>query len=119
MLISKKFLICAAALAAAAWASAATAQPASCAEDDLRCRIAALEARVAQLESAPASQPQVVYEAPTESVNVRRTCRSDCHAEAAAICTERGFSGGRAEDWERPRSGPVVLTRAQCNRQTP
>lgn len=121
MRIYKEVILAALALGAAGWASLASAQPATCAEDDLRCRIAVLEARVAALENAPPAQasapPRVVYAAPTEIVNARRACRSDCRAEAAAVCSERGFAGGSAEDWERPRSGPVVLTRAECNRR--
>lgn len=120
MLIRHCFLALCAFAAAAFGATMAMAQSPACAPDDLRCRVERLEARLATLEAAPQQQssaPRVIYEAPTETVTVRRNCRTDCQAEAAAVCTERGFAGGRAEDWERPRTGPVALTRATCNRR--
>ncbi len=106
-------------IAGALLAATAGAQTPSCAPEDLACRVALLEARVAALEGrASAAAPRVVYEAPTQTIAARRVCRGTCEAEAEALCRERGFTGGRPEDWERPRSGPLTLTRATCDRPT-
>ncbi|MGE0830584.1 MAG: hypothetical protein AB7O04_14695 [Hyphomonadaceae bacterium] len=108
----------------------AAAQGPACAPADLACRIAALEARVAALEGAPrqaapeaapeattAPAPQVIYQSPTETIRAARACRTDCRAEAAELCASRGFAGGAPQDWERPRSGPVRMTSARCERR--
>ena len=116
-----KRLFAAAILASAALAAtsaSASAQTQACAEEDLRCRVTALEAQLNDLtrrlerprENGSASTPLATL------FTLRRPCRTDCASEAANACIERGFAAGRAEDWERPRSGPVTLTRVTCTR---
>jgi len=119
-----KRLFAAAALAGAAFVAAAMgslgaaqAQPA-CAEDDLRCRVTALEARVDDLINR-LERPNATGATSTPLAtmfNLRRACGANCAAEAIAECNERGFASGRPEDWERPRTGPVILTRITCTR---
>ena len=95
---------------------------ASCQPNDLACRVSALEARVTALEGAPhtataaaaAAPPRVVYVASSDLVSTNRACRTDCRAEATAFCTARGYNGGAPEAWDRPRTGPVMMTRARC-----
>lgn len=115
-----KRLFAAALLAAAAFAMIpdASAQTSVCAEDDLRCRVTELERRLDDLTNR-LERPSAtgVTSTPLATMfSLRRPCRTDCVPEATNACVERGFAGGRPEDWERPRSGPVLLTRIVCTR---
>jgi hypothetical protein len=112
-------------LAAGAWFGVANAQTGPCAEDDLKCRIAQLEARLDALEkrpapvaqSAPAATalpPGAVY-AP-EVFSLQRMCKVNCAEEALAECQKRGFAAGSVRNLDRPKTGPTVLTRISCKR---
>lgn len=104
--------------AALALSPGASAQSASCAQEDLACRVAALEARLDDLTNR-LERPNATGATSTPLATMftlRRPCRTNCEEEAAAACTERGFANGRAEDWERQRGGPVLLTRITCTR---
>lgn len=103
---------------AALAASGAQAQSTTCAEEDLRCRVTVLEQRLADLTNR-LERPNATGASSTPLAtmfSLRRPCRTNCEAEATNACVERGFAGGRPEDWERPRTGPVVLTRVTCTR---
>jgi hypothetical protein len=53
---------------------------------------------------------------PTEEVDMWVQCRSNCVAEAAETCVEKGFKGGRVKTFDRPRTGPIMLKKAICER---
>lgn len=114
-----KFRLAAAAIImAGAWCGLANAQGASCAEDDLKCRVAALEARLSALEARPAPQtalPPGVELAPL-IFSLHRTCKVNCVEEAAAECQKRGFSEGSVRNLDRPKTGATVLTRIACRK---
>ncbi len=114
-----KFRLAAAAIMmAGAWFGLANAQSASCAEDDLKCRVAALEARLAALETQPApfaALPPGAELAPA-IFTLHRTCKVNCVEEAAAECRKRGFADGGVRNLDRPKSGPTVLTRIACKK---
>lgn len=109
-------LAAAAVLMAGAWFGFAHAQSAACAEDDLKCRVAALEARLTALENKPApvaALPPGVEIAPS-IFSLHRTCKVSCVEEAVAECQKRGFAEGSVRNLDRPKSGPTVLTRIAC-----
>ena len=103
-------------LMAGAWFGLANAQGAACAEDDLKCRVAALEARLSALEAKPApvtALPSGVEIAPTV-FSLQRSCKVSCVEEAVAECQKRGFSDGEVRNRDRPKTGPTTLTRIAC-----
>ena len=113
-----KLRLAAAIVMAGAWFGLANAQGASCAEDDLKCRVAALEARLSALEAKPApvgALPSGVEIAPTV-FPIQRTCKVSCVEEAAAECQKRGFADGEVRNRDRPKTGPTVLTRIACRK---
>ncbi len=113
-----KYVLAAAGLLTTAFfAVGAGAQTTSCVEDDLKCRVAALEARLdamtGKVEAAQIAANQAAAAISTPFY-VHRFCKVSCTEEAVAECKTRGFAQGKAEDWERPKSGPVTLTRIMC-----
>lgn len=103
-------------LIAGAWFGLANAQGASCAEEDLKCRVAALEARLNALEAKPApvaALPSGVEIAPAV-FSLQRSCKVSCLEEAAAECRKRGFADGEVRNRDRPKTGPTILTRIAC-----
>jgi hypothetical protein len=109
-------LAAAAIIMVGAWCGFANAQGASCAEDDLKCRVAALEARLSALESQPvpvAALPSGVEIAPAV-FSLQRSCKVSCLEEAAAECRKRGFADGEVRNRDRPKTGPTILTRIAC-----
>lgn len=115
-------LLLAAAIAAGACFTAfgaAHAQPGACAEDDLKCRIAALERRLDDLTARQQQTDAKVAAAPPPApalFSLLRACHTNCEVEAVQECVKRGYSSGKPKDWERPRSGPVMMTRIACTR---
>ena len=99
--------------------SSAQAQNA-CAANDLPCRVAALETRLATLEGRQARtevQAEAIQRAQPNYLNVSRRCATNCQPEAQDVCVSRGFVSGTAEEWTRDRSGALMLTRATCRRE--
>jgi hypothetical protein len=112
-------LLAAAIAAGACFAASSHAQTEACAEDDLKCRIKVLEQRLDAMTQRQATTEAKVAAAPPPAPTVfslLRSCRTNCQEEAAAACAERGFPAGRAKDWDRPKTGPLVLTRIACSR---
>jgi hypothetical protein len=105
--------------------SAALAQSAGiCAKEDLQCRVTMLEARLdvlTQNAGAAGASNNVPTIAPggapvPTQYFVQRFCKVNCAAEAADECSKRGFAKGTPEDWDRPRSGAMTLTRVTCTK---
>lgn len=90
----------------------------TCAEDDLKCRIAQLEARVDALTGdmkTTQAKADTAAAAVSTKFTLRRSCAVNCLEEAQAECEKRGFASGKMKEMERQRSGPTMLTRIACS----
>ncbi|MET0544899.1 MAG: hypothetical protein ABWZ40_01185 [Caulobacterales bacterium] len=113
----KPTLLAAGLFAAALLSGAAQAQTGACAEDDLKCRITQLEARVDAMTGdlkTTQAKADTAAAAVSTKFTVRRSCAVSCVEEAQAECVKRGFADGSVKDMERQRSGPTLLTRVSC-----
>jgi hypothetical protein len=98
----------------------AGAQEGACAPDDVKCRLATLEARVGALEGKQSkievrqAQAEAANDEPANLIKSYALCRSNCQEEADALCKAKGYAGGRAKTFERPKTGPTILKLAEC-----
>lgn len=103
--------------------SPAQAQPA-CAADDIACRLSAIERRLDALEGRQgalegrqeqvSAQAEAIQRAQGVDISISRPCRTNCEAEAQAICVERGYASGIPDDWSRERGAGVRMTSVTC-----
>jgi hypothetical protein len=105
------------ALAAAAWAGAATSRQSSCSPDDTACRLTQIEASLARIERALASGDSggslSSYAISVASDEFCGGSASSCQSQARAVCRSAEFERGAPAE-TRLDGSLRYLTRAIC-----